>query len=116
MGARGEQTIIVGDEEIRVLFTNRALAEAEQALGKGIFQVFQEFVDQKAGLTDTVHLLRAGMEAARRDARTGGKAVQTNDAYDVLNAVGFQRVIQAVAVAIADVLAYDPDQETDPNQ
>lgn len=116
MGARGEQTIVTPDREIRLLYTNRALAEAEQVLGKGIFEIFQSFMDQKAGITETAQLLRAGMEAARRDARTGGRPVQITDAYDILDEAGFPAVIQAVALAISDVLSYGSEEEADPNR
>lgn len=117
MGARGEQTIVTRDGEVRLLYTNRALAEGEQATGKSVIAVCQGFLDGESGVTEMAHLLKAGMEAARRDARTGGRPVQMGDAYDVLDQAGFQAVSAAVMGGIAEVLAYDPEEEgeDDPN-
>lgn len=117
-GARGETTIQVGEDEVRVLFTNRALAEAERRLGKSIIGVAQGFADGSSGVIETMHVLRAGMEAARRDAREGGRPVTLNAAYDVLDTAGFTAVAAAVMEAVAAVLGYDGAEEEpddDPN-
>ena len=116
-GARGEATIVAGDEQVRVLFTNRAIAEAEKAIGRSILGILQGFVENTTGIGDLAQLLLQGMQAARRDAR-GGSVVRIQDAWDVLDAAGFGTVAAAVMEAVAAVLAYDPNAEAedeDPN-
>jgi hypothetical protein len=120
MSARGERTIQVGKNEVRVLFTNRAVAEAEKTLGKGILGVLQGFSDGRSGISDVAILLQCGMEAARTDAREGGKRVQLSDAYAVLDEVGFGQVTGPVMEAVAAVLSYDGQangqaENADPN-
>ena len=123
MGARGEGTIQAEGREVQVLFTNRAIAKAETALGRSILDVANGFADGQSGIRDVAMLLLAGMEAARRDARAGGRAFVIDDAYDVLDEAGFSVVAEVVMLAISDVLAYGVDAdgnrpaggEADPN-
>ena len=115
-GARGDVTFQAGEREVRVLFTNRALADVERRLGRGIVAVIQDMSQGDAGITETVQILQAGMEASRRDAREPGPAVQANQAFDVMDAAGFATVLEAVMAAISDVLSYGVDDEgADPN-
>jgi len=114
-GARGEATIQAGEREVHILFTNRALAETEGAIGKSIIGVAQGFTEGTTGVGDIAHLLRAGMEAARRDARAGGKVVTLKDAFQVLDEVGFTAVSVAVMEAVSAVLSFSGEQEQDPN-
>ena len=108
-GARGEGTLTTADgDEVRVLYTNRALAEAEQAMGKSVLAVAQGFADGDSGIGDMAALLQAGMEAARHDGREGGRRVAVNDAFEVMDAVGFAGVATVVMEAVSDVLSYDP--------
>jgi hypothetical protein len=114
-GARGEATIRAGDREVQVLFTNRAILAAEKQAGKGIIQMLNEF-SAGGSYTDLVALLRAGMEAARLDARSGGKPVSNDDAINVLDAVGFAAAAGPVMEALAAVISYDGGEgEADPN-
>lgn len=114
MGARGEGIIKIGEREIPILFTNRALAEAEKELGKGIVGILQGFTTGSAGISEVVVLLKVGLEAARRDGNPYyGKRVQTSDAYEVLDQVGFGSVTAPVMEAVAAVISYDG--EKDPN-
>lgn len=106
MSARGEGTINADGREVLVLFTNRALAEAEHHMGKSAMGVANSFSSGDASLTDLAYLLRAGMEAARRDARLGGKPVSMEMAYKVLDEAGFVAVATVVMTAVADVLSY----------
>jgi hypothetical protein len=99
-----ERIIESGGEEIRVLYTNRALAEAEEYLDKGIIEILQGYESGTSGLRDTAALLRAGMEAARRKARTGKRPISMNDAYDVLDNVGFGEVAAEILEAVTEVL------------
>lgn len=110
-GARGESTLNVGKREIKLLYTNRALADAEKELGKGIVGILQGFRDGGAGINEIAVLLKTGMEAARRDGQWGGKRVQTTDAYDVLDQVGFAGVTAKVMEAVAAVISYDGEKE-----
>jgi len=114
-GARGETTLQAGDREIRLLFTNRALAEVEGALDKSIIGIAQGFSAGTSGVTELAHLLRAGMDAARRDARAGGRPIAINEAYAVLDEVGFAAAAQTVFLAIGAVLSYDGEDSGDPN-
>lgn len=112
-GARGEATIEAGDREVAVLYTNRALAEAEEQIGKSIIETSQGFAEGKIKVSDVAHLLRAGMEAARRDARTGGRPVSMPAVFEVLDEVGLVAVAEVVMIAVAEVLTYGTDAEVD---
>lgn len=121
-GARGEETILVNDDEVRVLFTNRALAEAEGKLGKSIIRVMKDFVSGDSGITELAHLLQVGMEAHRKDAQLGGRMVKITDAFAILEQVGFARVAEPVMLAVSAVLDYgtsedeaDSEEGDDPN-
>lgn len=115
-GARGEATIQAGDREFVVLYTNRALAEAEEQTGKSIIQISEGFANGATGVSDLAYLLRAGMEAARRDAREGGRPVSMPTAFEVLDDAGFAVVAEAVMLAVAAVLSYGTSAEdSDPN-
>lgn len=116
MSARGERVIGVNGNETRVLFTNRALLTAEKQIGKGILGILNGFTSGESGYTELVGLLRAGMEAARMDARLGGKPVSNDDAIQVLDMCGFTAVAGPVLEAVAAVISYDGREETpDPN-
>lgn len=106
MAIRAEKTIQLPDREVRVLYTNRALAEAEKITGKSILFVAKGFADQTSGVEDLASLLRAGMEAARRDAKSGTTPITQNDAYAVLDEAGFSVVAESVITAIAEVLSF----------
>jgi hypothetical protein len=106
MSARGEGVINVGDSEVQVLFTNRALAAAERAMGRSSLSVGRGFLEGTAGVTELACLLQAGMEAARRDGRTGGSPVSLDDAYDLLDQVGFSNASIVVMQAMAAVISY----------
>lgn len=115
MGARGEGRIRLDDRtEQEVIFTNRAIADAEQAMGRGILGVLQGFQDGSSGITEAAHLLRAGMEASRRDGRGGGKPTTMADAYAVLDQAGFAAVMTVLAEAVSAVLTYGSG-DADPN-
>jgi hypothetical protein len=110
-GARGDAVIQAGKREVRLLFTNRALANAERQIGKSVIAVAQGFARGDTSIGDMAALLAAGMEAARQEARIGGRATTLNDAYGVMDAVGFERAAQAVMEAIASVLSYKGDDD-----
>lgn len=112
-GARGEAFLEDGGERVAVLYTNRALAEVERATGKSVLSLAHSIESLAVG--DVAQLLLAGMEAARRDARAGGRAYTINDAYAVLDRLGFATVAMAVVEAVTAVLTYQPGEEADAN-
>ena len=110
MSARAERVITDSDgNETRVLFTNRAIAEAEILMGRPVMQMLTALTENKGSLGDIAGLLRAGMESARKDAKAGGKVISMNDAYGVMDTVGFAAVVGPVAEAIAAVISYSQD-------
>lgn len=109
-GARGEATIQAGEREVHILFTNRALAEVETQLKQSIIAVAKGFAEGTAGVTELVHLLRAGIQAARREARESGR-VSLNDAFQVLDEAGFAAVTVAVMEAVSDVLSFGAEDQ-----
>ena len=113
MGARGEGVLCVAEREIRVLFTNRALARAETALGKTVLEIANDARSTRLGLNDTAKLLQAGMEAARRETGPGGKPSSLDEAFDVMDAVGFTETARVIIEALAAVLGYSSDKGED---
>jgi hypothetical protein len=119
MGARGEGSIECPDgREVKLLYTNRALAEIEKALDRSIIEVLNRFGEGSSGIRETATILRSGMEAARRDGREGGRSITLNDAYAVLDEVGFAAAASEAFAAVGAVLSYNAEGEggdTDPN-
>ncbi len=114
MSARGEGTIRVDGREVTVLFTNRALVQAEKQMGKSVIGVVNGGYE-RLGLSELVVLLRSGMEAAHRD---NGETVRVtlDDAYEVLDLAGFTSVYGVVVKGISDVISYSQNgDEPDPN-
>lgn len=116
MGARGEQIIQTDSGEVRLLYTNRALAQAEGRIGQGIVEILRDF-ETGGSISDVAELLRAGMQAARQEATGGTRPVRLQEAYEVLDDIGFAAAIEAVALGIAAVLGYGTEAEDigDPN-
>ena len=104
---------MAGEDEIEILFTNRALAQAEVQLGKTVLQIATGAADGDLGMGDVARLLLVGMQAARRESRSGRKPPSLNDAWDVMDQVGFSETARVVFEALAAVLSYDPKEETD---
>jgi len=106
MGARAESVLQAGDKEVRLLYTNRALAEAEAQSGKSIVTITTGLSTGASGIGDIAVVLRAGMEAARRESRSTNQPVSLNDAYEVMDEVGFEQVTTVIVTAIAEVISY----------
>ena len=106
MSARGERFLETEDGEIRILFTNQALAEAEQRMGKPVLAVARDLVNNQSGVTEVAHLLRAGMQSANNNGRVKS-SVSLHQAYQIMDEVGFTVVMKAVLEAMTDVLMYD---------
>lgn len=109
-GARGEGYIDDGENRVEVLFTNRALMEAERATGKTVMQIARALESDGLGITDVAHLLAVGMEHARREARRlgrhGGRGFNVNDALDLMDRVGWATCTAVVMEALSAVLQY----------
>lgn len=117
--ARGEGIIQAGNKEIRIRFDNRALAEAEQQMKKSVIGALRGFDGGESGITELAHLLRAGMQAARRGNNDKGKPATLIEAYGVLDRAGFATVANEVLVAVAAVLSNDgkdEDEDDSPNE
>lgn len=118
MGARGEREILLPDgEDVSILFTNQALADAEQSIGKGAIAILQGMVNNESGILEVGHLLRAGVNAASR-ANHNKKTISLKQAYDIMDNVGYRIVMVSVMEAMTEVITYDGDSEiddTDPN-
>ncbi|HUW11706.1 MAG TPA: GTA-gp10 family protein [Anaerolineae bacterium] len=112
-GARGESLIQVGEQEYHLLFTNRALASAEQRTGKSIMQLAGQAMASQLSMTDTAALLMVGLEAARLDMRVGGRSWDLSRAYEVMDQAGFVKSSLAVMEGIAAVISYDPDAKAE---
>lgn len=111
-GARGEGYIQREDgDRLPVLFTNRALAEAEKALGKTIMQLVAAMGVNALGIADTAQLLAIGLEHARRETRSRPQSYTINDAFAILDELGFGTVAAEVFSAVAAVLAYSGSKE-----
>lgn len=110
-GARGEALLEIGDDSYPILFTNRALAEAEQRTGRSITMLLRDASTGHIGIGEAAALLLTGLEAGRRDAKTGGKAFTMANAYDMMDAVGFGNVAKIVLEGISAVVAFDPNDE-----
>ena len=115
MTARGEGYLRVDEDLETVLFTNRALAQAEVQLAKTVLEIATDAAEGRLGMGDVARLLVIGMQAARREAKSGRKPPNLNDAYDVMDIVGFSETARVVMEALAAVLSYDPNEskETD---
>lgn len=109
MAARSEKILEVDGREVRLLFNNRALAETEEAIGTPI----SAWKEDSFGVMQIAYLLRAGMEGARRASRNGKRPVTVNDAFAVLDEVGFTPVTIVVMEAVAEVLGYGANAEAD---
>jgi len=113
-GARGEGTVEFQGQTLPVLLTNRAIAEAEKATGKTMIQLAQAGSTGDIGMNDIVQLLRAGLEYGRRDADIKRQVYSVDDAYDVLDALGFATCAKVVILALSDVLSYRGEDDTGP--
>jgi hypothetical protein len=112
-GARGESYLVVDGDQRLILFTNRALADAERLTGKTVLQLMRGVQNNELSMTDSVQMLLVGMEHARRDSRVAGRAYTIADAWAVMDACGFGSVAAAVMEAIAAVMSYDGGKQSD---
>jgi len=110
-GARGEGILIVDDQEHRILFTNRALAEAEKRMGKSVLELAQGAMRDEVGVGEIATLLQIGLNTARKDRMGGARPLPPNTAFERMDQMGFGQATVVVLEAVGAVLAYDPDDE-----
>ena len=116
MAGRGESIITLPDgEEITILFTNQALGEFQQRTGTAAMSLLFQAERQNIGQVEIANLLRAGMTAANHANGSRKEATSLKQAYDIMDSVGFIPVMEVVMGAVADVLTYRGDTESDPN-
>lgn len=113
MGARGEGVIRIDEREVRVLFTNRALARAETALGRNVMALLREASSSGFGMNDVAQLLQIGMDASRRE-NGETQAVTLDDAYRVLDDVGYMEGMRAVIEALSAVMRFGGERDDRP--
>ncbi len=114
-GARGEGILDLDGEQYAILFTLRALADAERATGKTVLQLMGAAKMGALGINDTVALLTVGLEYARREHRQAGGGTTANDAWRLLDQLGFSAVAAAVMEALATVMSYSrPEGQSNP--
>lgn len=110
-GARGEAYLELDGETYVILFTNRALADAERATGKSVTQLAGQA--EALGIGDVAHLLAVGLEWGRREGRQSNPGYNANDAWRLLDQLGFAVCLEAVLTALAAVLVYRPTKAQD---
>ncbi len=111
MEARGEGVIHAKGRDIPLLFTTRALLNAEKQLGKSIPSILRGFVSNTSGYTELVALLRVGMEAARVEAHADGQPISNSDVIAIIDEVGYITANNPVMEALAFASSYIPDKE-----
>jgi hypothetical protein len=108
MGARGEAYLTVDGQETPLLLTNRALANAERTIGRSILLVLREAASVALGINETAALLCEGLEQARREGRTRAQPYRMDEAWQVMDQVGYSNAMRAVMLALTAVLNYEP--------
>jgi hypothetical protein len=112
-GARGEAYLVVDGDQRAILFTNRALADAERLTGKTTLQLMRGVQSNELSISDVAQMLLVGMEHARREYHSPARAYTIADAWAVMDACGFGPVAAAVMEAIAAVMSYDGGKHAD---
>ena len=112
-GARGEAYLLVDGEQRPILYTNRALADAERLTGKTTLQLMRGVQSNELSISDVAQMLLVGMEHARRESRAGGRAYTIADAWAVMDACGIGPCVTAIFEAITAVMSYDGGKQSD---
>ena len=107
-GARGEMFLEQEGESHAVLFTLRALAEAEQRTGHGILAMLR---GASFTINDIAAILLSGLEAGRRDGHTGARPYTMKRAMAMIEDLGYLTVAGEVISALSEVLDRDSDAE-----
>jgi hypothetical protein len=109
-GARGEGYLELDGETYAILFTNRAIAEAEQATGKTILQLVNAGASNGLGMREVSQLLTVGLTWARREGLGTARGNVAQDAWRLLDQLGFAACLEIVLTALADVIGFRSDK------
>ncbi len=103
-------------DEVSIIFTNRALAEAETQTGKSVISFINKISSGDISINEIALYLKVGMEAYRKYAKlAGNKPVSLDDAYAVMDEVGFAKITEEVVMAIAEALENKSESKTNSN-
>jgi len=105
-GARGEGYLELDGKRYELLFTNRALVEAERLTEKSAMRFLR---DAKAGdisIGDVAQYVSVGLRYSSRDGGVQGAGLDVNNAWRLLDGIGFETVAAVVLVALAAVMSY----------
>ena len=105
---RGEGLIEAGGKEYQLFFNNKALAEAERAIGKSMGVLASQVSAGTFSVSETAALLRIGVNSARREFRLKIVPITLDDAFSIMDEVGFLVAGSAVIAPLTEVLVYDP--------
>lgn len=105
-GARGETWIDEEGQQHALLFTNRALVEAEHALKRTVLDIASAATAGNLGVGDVARLALIGLEYSRRDRRENRRSYSIDEVMDILDEFGFTAVAAAVFSGLAAVLSY----------
>ena len=101
-----------------MLFTNRALADVERAIGKSVTALLKGMVQSgevpDVSVGDTAYLLQVGMEHARRDRQSRPQPYTLDDAFAVLDLAGYAKVVNVVMAALMATFSYIGEPEETP--
>ena len=111
-GARGEGYLDLAGETYAILFTNQAIADAERATGKTIMRLLRGFSGDDIGVADVAALLQVGLQYARRERLGTASGNDTQNAWRLLNQLGFGTVAPIVMEALVAVINYRPKGES----
>ncbi len=111
-GARGDLRLEVGGEEVGLFFSNRSLAEFEAQAGRSAWVLVDLFAKgMLPGINDLVGLMRAGMEGWRLANEPNRRSLTLDDAFGVLDQVGYVAAASLVMPAVSEVLFFTPVKE-----
>jgi hypothetical protein len=128
-GARGEAILTLPDGEQRaILFTSRALVDAEDVLGISGIALYKRVAKNQemfegsghdaqlenlaeVSVGETVWLLQIGMEYARRDTKSRPQPFTRDDAYAVIDQLGYLTVVGPVVRAFFRCWGYTIEKE-----
>lgn len=118
----GSTSFEFNGQTFRLLFSNRALADAEKMLGKSIPSIFKTI--ENVGFNDIAVMFFVGMDAAKRYYRLPGKRYSMNDTFQLMDEIGFIAITPIIAKAVGDVIQYksellsgdSEDEDESPNE
>ena len=106
VGARGEGFLELDGERYVILFTLRALADAERLTGKSVMTLMTAAQRGDLFIGDLASLVVVGLEAARREHRDRPRGYDANDAWRLLEGVGFTAVMVVVLEALVSIMSF----------